>query len=264
MSIELRTLDLKNQNIASEPSSISSLKNLSRRKALNRALELRYQIDARFQMLQQHGKHPIRKALHMQKCYPETIQRLNDNAVAGHRQVPMLGNPPRTPSANQETNRRQSQSSQFHGYHSRRSNTEGLECNIEVPCSSQEQGITSPNPRIGEQDTVVCTGTGNTAAASSVSSYDTQGQRFSDKEYHFCRAKMEYNRVKGQKAEVDDILTGISPLDKNEPLFPARATHQQLLGMVNRPTNPDEPAPAIPRSLKWLGDNIGWEGESCG
>ncbi|CAN0543955.1 unnamed protein product, partial [Ectocarpus sp. 8 AP-2014] len=79
-------------------------------------------------------------------------------------------------------------------------------------------------------------------------------------EYHFCRDKMAYNRTKGREAEVDGILTGTSPLDKRLPLFPAKATHQQLLGLVHRPTHPDKPAPAVPRERKWLGDNVGWEG----
>lgn len=61
---------------------------------------------------------------------------------------------------------------------------------------------------------------------------------------------------------MDGILTGTSPLDKRLPLFPAKATHQQLLGLVHRPTHPDKPAPAVPRERKWLGDNVGWEGET--
>lgn len=65
-----------------------------------------------------------------------------------------------------------------------------------------------------------------------------------------------------REAEVDGILTGTSPLDKRLPLFPAKATHQQLLGLVHRPTHPDKPAPAVPRERKWLGDNVGWEGET--
>lgn len=59
---------------------------------------------------------------------------------------------------------------------------------------------------------------------------------------------------------MDGILTGKSPLEKNMPLFPAKATHQQLLGLVHRPSNPERPAPAVPRERKWLGDNVGWEG----
>lgn len=64
-----------------------------------------------------------------------------------------------------------------------------------------------------------------------------------------------------REAEVDDILTGRSPLDNKLPLFPAKATHQQLLGLVQRPSHPDKPAPKVPKERKWLGDNVGWEGK---
>lgn len=64
-----------------------------------------------------------------------------------------------------------------------------------------------------------------------------------------------------REAEVDGILTGKSPLEKKLPLFPAKATHQQLLGLVQRPSHPDKPAPMVPRE-KWLGNNIGWEGKA--
>lgn len=67
--------------------------------------------------------------------------------------------------------------------------------------------------------------------------------------------------VPTREAEVDGILTGKSPLEKKLPLFPAKATHQQLLGLVHRPSHPDRPAPTVPRERKWLGNNVGWEGK---
>lgn len=88
-----------------------------------------------------------------------------------------------------------------------------------------------------------------------------QWQRTVTGEYEFCHDKMAYNRTKGREAEVDGILTGKSLLDARLPLFPAKATHQQLLGLVHRPSFPDRPAPKVSRERKWLGDAMGWEGE---
>lgn len=80
-------------------------------------------------------------------------------------------------------------------------------------------------------------------------------------EYELCRAVMEHNRLKGQRSEVDGILTGTSSLNPKAPLFPARATHRQLLGITRRSSLSDKRAPEVPRKLRWLGDNLGWEGE---
>lgn len=68
--------------------------------------------------------------------------------------------------------------------------------------------------------------------------------------------------AQSREAEVDGILTGKSPLAKKLPLFPAKATHQQLLGLVHQPSHPDQPAPTVPKERKWLGNNVGWEGEA--
>ncbi|CAB1111660.1 unnamed protein product [Ectocarpus sp. CCAP 1310/34] len=194
-----------------------------KRKAANRVLNQKYDTDAAFQMSQLQGNHPVRKVLHMQKCYPETVFRLNrqgrthkpdaDRPISGRWHRNLAPNNCNTSVATQQRHRRPQSSLQ-----AGRSVDGGLELS------------------------------GNTT------------RRRGGCEYHFCRDKMAYYRAKGREAEVDGILTGTSPLDKRLPLFPAKATHQQLLGLVHRPTHPDKPAPAVPRERKWLGDNVGWEG----
>lgn len=47
------------------------------RKANSRAWDGLYSADASYQMRELQGTHPVRKVLHMQKCYPETVLRLN-------------------------------------------------------------------------------------------------------------------------------------------------------------------------------------------
>eukprot|EP00903_Cladosiphon_okamuranus_P005714 g5673.t1 len=49
-----------------------------KRKASNRASDRLYHADATYQMRKLQGTHPVRKVLHMQKLYPETVIRLNN------------------------------------------------------------------------------------------------------------------------------------------------------------------------------------------
>ncbi|CAM9827925.1 unnamed protein product [Scytosiphon promiscuus] len=192
-----------------------------KRKAETRAWDHRYQTDATFQSAQQRDKHPVRKILHMQKCYPETVLRLNQKGDAVGRKAgsastvrPISSRWHRNPSPNNK-------------------NSAPRELRGAARCTNGARENLSEN-----------------AARSGVA----RG------EYQFCRDKMAYNRIKGREAEVDAILTGTSPLEKKMPLFPAKATHQQLLGLVHRPSHPDKPAPAVPRERRWLGSNVGWEG----
>ncbi|CAM9283724.1 unnamed protein product [Hapterophycus canaliculatus] len=191
-----------------------------KRKADTREWDRRYHTDATFQGAQQRENHPVRKILHMQKCYPETVLRLNQkgsmkrNIGSASTARPVSSRWHRNPSPNNKN-----------------SAPEGL----------RQQTARSTNG--GQQD---------------LSDDAARGQVA--REYLFCRDKMAYNRTKGREAEVDGILTGTSPLEKKMPLFPAKATHQQLLGLVHRPSHPEKPAPSVPRERRWLGSNVGWEG----
>ncbi|CAM9348725.1 unnamed protein product [Laminaria digitata] len=189
------------------------------RKATNRAWDDRYHKDATFQMSQLEKNHPVRKILHMQKCYPETVRRLNDTTTT--------------------TNK-----------------TKNASCALK-----NQKYAGSAQPRSNSSGAAAERGGVPASASSSDGAQQRRRQRRVTHEYDFCRAKMAYNRTKGREAEVDGILTGRSPVDKNMPLFPSRATHQQLLGLTYRPVNPNHPAPEVPRERKWLGDNVGWEGK---
>ena len=75
-------------------------------------------------------------------------------------------------------------------------------------------------------------------------------------------SKRSYNQSRATNAEVDKIISG-QGFDRNRsyPLFPANATHQELLGIDGKlvGANPDIPAPVPKRNLRWLGDSLGWE-----
>ena len=45
------------------------------------------------------------------------------------------------------------------------------------------------------------------------------------------------------------------------PIFPAKGTHNQLMGIDDKLKGRDanEPAPGVARRNVWLGDNLGWE-----
>lgn len=169
-------------------------------------------------MSQLEKNHPVRKILHMQKCYPETVRRLND---------------PTTTTTTSTTKK--------------------------TPLSSQNKSETTPHNATSKL-TSSRPERALSSSSSSASSETRRRQRVTH-EYDFCRAKMAYNRTKGNEAEVDGILTGRSPVDRKMPLFPSRATHQQLLSLTYRPVNPNHPAPEVPRGRKWLGDHVGWEGK---
>ena len=223
-------------------------------------------------MKQLEKNHPVRKILHMQKCYPETVRRLND---------PTTNELKKTSSLNQTDAgfaqpRSSSSSSRWHRGIS--PNTRKAPGKASTQASSQraserESGQASKPatlkhvPHQPSSETAGATHNINSSKArrggtESVASDETQRRRQRvAHEYEFCHAKMAYNRTKGREAEVDGILTGRSPVDKTMPLFPARATHQQLLGLTYRPINPNNPAPEVPRERKWLGDNVGWEGK---
>lgn len=176
-------------------------------------------------MSQLEGTHPVRKVLHMQSCYPETIRLLSDKE--------------RTVSS---------------AYGRRAKNQ-----------TSRSGPFPAPQPPISSR---WIRGPPHKAQSSSFAANSSKGEDASDQirrraahEYDFCHRKMAHNRAKGHEARVDGILTGTSPLTANIPLFPAHATHQQLSGLVRRPSYPDRPAPVVPRERKWLGDSVGWEGE---
>ena len=68
---------------------------------------------------------------------------------------------------------------------------------------------------------------------------------------------------KSNNAEVDKIISGQQYANdtKKYPLFPANATHQELLGIDGNLVGESAqvPAPAPEKRLKWLGDSVGWE-----
>lgn len=215
------------------------------RQAINRAWEERYSEDATFQMLQLKGNHPVRKVLHMQSCYPETVSRLNGKQKTA---IP----------AKENNNRNRNNKS-----NSQASSSSSLQLQLETATATATGATTTTTaPLISSRWR-----RGKSQLSSRPSYRGTDGgvstetQQCVAREYQFCHGKMAYNRTKGREAEVDGILTGTSPLKGKMPLFPARATHQQLLGLVQRPSYPHRPAPEVPRERKWLGNNFGWEGE---
>lgn len=140
------------------------------RKANNRAWDNRYNKDAIYQMSQLKGNHPVRKILHMQKCYPSTVQRLNGKGKNSSWNAPTL---------------------------------------IARPISSRWKRNPSPNNRNTAPTTTPLhhqkptssaqTGCNNTDDRGSVHGTTTrqQQQRIAS-EYQFCHDKMAYNRTKGR------------------------------------------------------------------
>lgn len=70
------------------------------RKAEGRAWDSRYNADAVHQMSQLQGNHPVRKVLHMQKCYPETVLRLNNRGSSSNNTAPVTSRWLRSPCPN--------------------------------------------------------------------------------------------------------------------------------------------------------------------
>lgn len=140
------------------------------RKANSRAWDDRYNKDASFQMSQLQGNHPVRKILHMQKCYPSTVRRLNDK-----------GN----------------------------NDSSDATTPIARPISSRWQRNPSPNnkntapPTTSLQQRLEPTSSAQTCRSNndggSVSSNNKAARRRRiSHEYNFCRDKMAYNRTKGR------------------------------------------------------------------
>jgi hypothetical protein len=80
--------------------------------------------------------------------------------------------------------------------------------------------------------------------------------------------KREFNKSLATNAQVNNIINGTSHLPINErtgrpefPIFPAKGTHNQLMGIDGKLKGRDafEPAPQIAKRNVWLGDNVGWE-----
>mmetsp|Transcript_3204 Transcript_3204/g.6721 ORF Transcript_3204/g.6721 Transcript_3204/m.6721 type:complete len:237 (+) Transcript_3204:84-794(+) len=78
---------------------------------------------------------------------------------------------------------------------------------------------------------------------------------------HWNSCKRYANLEKSNQAEVNHIITGSGGNRDKYPLFPAKATHQQLLLIDGKLTGTpaDVPAPNPERKNKWLGEAVGWE-----
>ena len=79
------------------------------------------------------------------------------------------------------------------------------------------------------------------------------------------RRKREFNKERSSNAEVDRIMSGDNsqvPTGTKYPLFPQKASHQSLLGIDNKLVgmSAEVQAPPVRVKNKWLGDNLGWEG----
>ena len=80
--------------------------------------------------------------------------------------------------------------------------------------------------------------------------------------------KREFNKGLATNAQVNHIISGESELPVNARtgrpefnIFPAKGTHNQLMGIDGKMKgrNANEPAPPVQSRNKWLGDNVGWE-----
>lgn len=155
-----------------EPSFVLLCCSHTGRKADTREWERRYQTDATFQTAQQRENHPVRKILHMQKCYPETVLRLNQKGDAIKRDTGSASNG--------------------------------------RPTSSRWHRNPSPNnknsaPEASRQATR-CTKTGQQDLFD-----DAATQRVAH-EYQFCHDKMAYNRTKGRYVIAGAQLQPLSPV----------------------------------------------------
>lgn len=81
-----------------------------------------------------------------------------------------------------------------------------------------------------------------------------------EKEHSINHRKRVYNREVGRKAVVNQVLAGKGPVPKTF-LFPVTASHEQILALTGTLTapNPNIIPPEVPRTKKWLGENVGWE-----
>lgn len=136
-----------------------------RRKASSRAWDHLYHADASYQTRKLQGTHPVRKILHMQKCYPETVLRLNNK-----------GNDSSSSTASSTPTTR--------------------------PISSRWLRNPSPNnkntsPESLHSSSSVHTCRNGTKDSGQGVSDDATRRRIAD-EYQFCHDKMAYNRTKGR------------------------------------------------------------------
>lgn len=79
------------------------------------------------------------------------------------------------------------------------------------------------------------------------------------REHDLNNRKLLYNKECGRKAQVSNIISGKASHER-EMLFPQGATHQQILALTHSSAAPDanKIPPAVQRSKKWLGDDLGW------
>lgn len=145
------------------------------RKANNRAWDDCYNKDAIYQMSQLQGNHPVRKVLHMQKCYPSTVQRLNDK---GNSSISSSNAP--TPIARPISSRWQRNPSPNN------QNAAPTTTSLQQQHPHQEKSTSSAlTGRISDNGSVS-------------SSNDMATRRRISHEYQFCHDKMAYNRTKGR------------------------------------------------------------------
>ncbi|CAM9200602.1 unnamed protein product [Ascophyllum nodosum] len=234
-----------------------------KRKAINRKWEGVYQTDANFQISQMNGKHPMRKVLHMQSFYPATIRRLSDKLSTISNVAPdgTKHTDSRDPKAKAAVS---SASGRGPRHLPSSSNSSKNKAYFSPTTASAALATVAPSQERSLLTTGRSSRSGSTSRLASIKRCSRESRemrrRATQEEYSFCHGKMRYNRARGRGAEVNGIITGNAPLEVKMPLFPARATHQQLLGLVHRPSHPDKPAPEVPRERKWLGDSVGWEG----
>eukprot|EP00520_Triparma_pacifica_P010386 CAMPEP_0118659946 /NCGR_PEP_ID=MMETSP0785-20121206/15392_1 /TAXON_ID=91992 /ORGANISM="Bolidomonas pacifica, Strain CCMP 1866" /LENGTH=226 /DNA_ID=CAMNT_0006553103 /DNA_START=45 /DNA_END=722 /DNA_ORIENTATION=- len=99
--------------------------------------------------------------------------------------------------------------------------------------------------------------------AKQVSNVDMAVTRRTIDESQFNYNKRAYNLGRSSNAEVDKIITGQKSVNDKQkyPLFPANASHQELLGIDGKLVGESAqvPAPVPERKLKWLGESVGWE-----
>lgn len=81
----------------------------------------------------------------------------------------------------------------------------------------------------------------------------------SEQDFNFRRRV--HNREMGRISEVDSIVVGRGSVGAKDPIFPQKATHNQILGMTGKLSAPsaNTQPPAVKRTKKWLGDGLGWE-----
>lgn len=72
--------------------------------------------------------------------------------------------------------------------------------------------------------------------------------------------KRRYNFSQGQTASIKDVFENRSAAP-TEKIFPQAATHLQVLALTGALKMPDanKLPPDVPRAVRWLGDQEGWE-----